>query len=245
MTDLYHISEGNDKTACFSFDLPAKTTCPGMTKECGSKCYAFNLMRIYKAVAAKYERNLILADSDKFVAYMIKNIPRRCEFRIHVSGDFYSAEYIKAWGKIIAKRSDVIFYAYTRSWQIPELWSLLLKLHMHNDNFNLNLSVDDETGAPRVLGAGTFRWCYLTGDDKAPDWIRKGDIVFRTNYNGQKRRRKNDVKKGLNPDIRSPLIHKAGKGTVCPMERGREMPKTFSCATCHLCVDKPKVNALV
>lgn len=248
MPDLTYISKGNEKTECFSFDIPAKVTCPGMTESCGGKCYAFALARVYKGVNAKYQRNLEFANSDKFVAHMIREIPRRCEFRIHVSGDFYSVAYINAWRKIVAKRQDVTFYTYTRSWVIPELWNEILKLNNYI-NININISVDEDMGVPRVFGASTMRWCYLSHDDTAPEWLRKGDIVFRSNHSGQpgkhKWKRKKAIRLGQDPNEVAPLIHTIGKATVCPLERGAELPKSFSCARCHLCVDKPKVLASV
>jgi len=242
MPDLTYISKGNSKTECYSFDLPAKITCPGMTKACGDKCYAYNLMRAYTNVDAKYQRNLEFANSPEFVKRMIRDIPRRCEFRIHVSGDCKDAAYVLDWIAIASKRPDVVFYTYTRSWRDPDIWVAVRAL-AELPNVNVNLSTDDDTGKPDVIDAESFRWCHLTHDDNVPDWIRKGDIVFRSAHGGQKKRRKNDEKKGIDPDIRSPLVHKLGAGTVCPMERGKDMPKNFSCATCHLCVDKPKVLA--
>ena len=249
MPDLTYISPGNEKTECFSFDIPAKVTCPGMTESCGKLCYAFKLAQVYRNVGAKHQRNLEFANTDKFVMHMIREIPRRCEFRIHVSGDFYSAEYVAKWRKIIAARPDVTFYTYTRSWQTSAIWSLLLKLHENFENVNINLSVDSDTGAPRVFAASVMRWCYLTNDDTAPDWLRQGDIIFRSNHTarpgGHKWKRKKAIRLGQDPDKVAPLIHKIGKATVCPLERGRNLPKSFSCARCHLCVDKPKVLASV
>jgi len=242
MVDLRHISKGNSKTECFSFDLPARITCPGMTKECGPKCYAATLMRIYPAVNAKYQRNLKFANSKKFVHDMIREIPYGCQFRIHVSGDFFSADYVRDWTEIAFRRTDVTFYAYTRSWQLAEIWTAIRSLH-RLPNVNVNLSVDDETGKPHTKSMQTYRWCYLTHNDSAPDWMRADDIIFRSNYGGQKTRRKNAVKKGLDPDTVAPLIHKL-VGVVCPLERGREIPN-FSCAKCRLCVDKPQVASYV
>jgi hypothetical protein len=237
---LTHVSKGNIKTECYSFDLPAKVTCPGMTSECGPKCYAANLMRLYPSVDAKYTRNLELANADNFVEYMTRAIPYRCEFRIHVSGDFKDADYIRKWIEIVAARTDVVFYAYTRSWQYAEMWEALKDLHSFA-HVNVNLSVDDVTGMPTMMYADEFRWCYLTGDDNAPDWMRADDIVFRSNHGGQKKRRKNDAVKGLNPNDRSPLVKKLGAGNaqVCPLEQGRDIPN-FSCKKCRLCVDKPR-----
>jgi len=247
MTDLTYISKGNKKTECFSFDLPARSSCPGKTKECAKDCYAASMMLVYPNVAAKYKRNRRFANSPKFVKYMIEHIPRDCQFRIHVSGDFFSMDYIRRWQKIIASRKDVTFYAYTRSWNrtssrsaysLAQIRAQIVKLHKL-PNININLSVDDETDMPVFKGAQDLRWCYLTKTDNVPSWIREGDIVFRSNHNGQKLRRKNDTKKGIDPDIRSPLIKRLG-GQVCPLEQGRDIPN-FSCAKCRLCVDKPMV----
>ncbi len=211
-----------------------------MTKECGPKCYAATLMRIYPAVDAKYARNLELANSPEFVSYMIANIPAECQFRIHVSGDFKDVEYTKDWAEIAFRRPDVTFYAYTRSWQLPDIWKAIRLLHKL-PNVNVNLSVDDETGKPRTKLMQAYRWCYLTHNDSAPDWMRKDDIIFRSNYAGHKKRRKNAEKKQLDPDVVAPLIHIL-VGVVCPLERGRDIPN-FSCAKCRLCVDKPQVPA--
>jgi len=237
MDDLTYISKGNKKTECFSFDLPAKITCPGMTEECGPKCYAAMLMRIYPAVDAKYARNLEFSNTDGFIEYMIHKIPKGCQFRIHVSGDFKDADYVRKWNRICEARPDVTFYAYTRSWAIPDIWRQIIYLHALA-NVNVNLSVDDETGEPHTPKMQEYRWCYLTHNDSAPDWMRADDIIFRSNHGGQITRRKNAVKKGQDPDTVAPLIHKL-VGVVCPLERGRKIPN-FSCKKCRLCVDKPK-----
>jgi hypothetical protein len=242
MTKLDVIIEGNDKTACFSFDIPAKITCPGKTSFCSSKCYADLLAKIYPNVGSKYQRNYDFSQTEQFVAYMIRNIPKNCEFRIHVSGDFYSKEYIAAWKRIVESRLDVVFYAYTRSWR-TDLWEDIVALGA-SSNININLSLDKETGKPEVLNAESFRWCYLTDDDTAPDWLRRNDIVFRTNHNGKpgghKWKRNRAEKKGLDPNVVAPLLHRMGKAVVCPFERGKDMPSDFSCSKCGLCVKKPK-----
>jgi hypothetical protein len=250
MIDLKHISKGNSKTECFSFDLPARDTCPGKTDECSRDCYAAKLMRIYKAVGAKYERNLEITYHPGFVDYMIDTIPANCQFRIHVSGDFFHIDYIKKWIEICKARPDVTFYAYTRSWRDLDLYLNILALNAL-DNVNVNLSVDDETGAPQTLCQQKFRWCYLTKTDNVPDWIREDDIIFRSNHLGHKRRRKNAIKRGENPNDSHPLVKKLGRGLdysekaqVCPLEQGQDIPN-FSCAKCRLCVDKPKVMSYV
>ena len=229
-----HLSKGNTKTGdAASFDIPAIKTCPSRTELCAKDCYAAKLMRIYRNVNAKYERNLRLANSKGFVLHMIEHIPSNCNMRIHVSGDYYSVEYIDKWIQIVSSRKDVTFYAYTRSWRDPSLRRSLKKL-ASLPNININLSVDDETGKPKFAGADHFRWCYLSRDDTAPNWLRRDDIVFRTNHNGHKRRRQNAIKNGQTPPM--PIHRLIGK--VCPLERGLDVPVT--CSTCRLCIDKPK-----
>jgi len=241
MTDLKHISEGNSKTECFSFDIPARDTCPGKTIECAKDCYAYRLMRIYPSVGRKYDRNETFAKANAadFFLHMVNEIPRDCQFRIHVSGDFFSPSYVKRWVAIAKARPDVTFYAYTRSWRIPAIWNAIRKLHAL-PNVNVNLSVDDETGAPHTKLMKALRWCYLTKTDNVPSWIRLADIVFRSNHVGHKKRRKNAIAKGTTP----PPLVKRLTGIVCPLEQGQDIPK-FSCAKCRLCVDKPSEVAYV
>ena len=245
MTDLTHISEGNEKTNCYSFDLPAKTTCPGSTEACRKACYAFKLSQVYANVGKKYLRNMDFTDSPQFVRYMIQNIPHGCEFRIHVSGDFFSVEYIEKWKAIAKARPDVTFYAYTRSWRIEELWFAIMELNALS-NVNVNLSVDMETGMPEAPYADDYRWCYLSSDDSAPEWMRREDIVFRTNHNARQGnhqwKRKKAEKNGQDPDIVAPLLHRIAGATVCPFERGKDMPASFSCSRCGLCIKKPQTQ---
>lgn len=232
MIDLTYISKGNSKTECFSFDIPARETCPGKTEECSRDCYAAQLMRIYPAVDAKYRRNHDVTFHPGFVSYMIETIPQNCDFRIHVSGDFFHRLYVKKWIQICGARPDVKFYAYTRSWRKPDIHRQILRLN-NLPNVNVNLSVDDETG-PGI--DPSMRWCYLTKTDSVPNWIRSTDIVFRSNHLGHKKRRKNAKAKG-NP--LPPLVKRLG-GQVCPLEQGQDIPN-FSCKKCALCVDKPRV----
>ena len=238
---MQYISPPNAKTGSYSFDLPADITCPGATATCISKCYALKLAKAYPSAGRKYERNKRFSQMPQFADYMIKHIPYSCTFRIHVSGDFTSNAYIKKWCRIISRRSDVKFYAYTRSWRQPQ-WSWLQHLAGYK-NMTLNLSCDKETGKPP---REDYRWCYLSTDDTAPNWLRDGDIIFRTNHNGQPGNqqwaRKRAINNGQDPDIIAPLIHKIGAAKVCPLERGRKLPDQFDCLKCQLCIKNPSSN---
>ena len=229
---LHFISKGNVKTGCFSFDIPPRTTCPGRTEECSRDCYAFNMERVYAGVRNKWLRNAVYRTNSFWVADMIDTIPRGVQFRIHVSGDFDSVDYVKRWQRIALARPDVTFYAYTRSWRIVKLWPSLRAL-ARIPNVTLNLSTDDETGPPRSAVMKGLRWCYLTKTDNVPSWIRSTDIVFRSSHNGQKRRIKNAIAKG---NVPPPYVTRLG-GVVCPKETGKDVPK-LSCSKCKLCVEK-------
>lgn len=227
------LSFGNGKTGnIVSFDLPAVTTCPGATKICISKCYALKMQKQYANVNKKYIKNLEFSKSKWFVPYLIENIPPNSIMRIHVSGDFYSVGYIKRWYKIIKARQDVKFYTYTRSWRIPKLNRELDKL-VKEKNFILNYSCDDETGKPPPRQ----RYTFLSINDTAPRWLRKNDLVFRSNHNGQpgnhQWQRNRAIKQGKNPDQIAPLIHNIVT-RVCPKERGREI--SLTCETCKICI---------
>jgi hypothetical protein len=85
-------------------------TCPGATDECERVCYA---KRISGPVRHLYQHNL----SDE-----VPPIPEACKLlRIHVSGDFDTWTYILNWYHRLKERPDVLAWAYTRSWRVPEL----------------------------------------------------------------------------------------------------------------------------
>ena len=128
------ISKGNSKVGNIpSFSLPALTTCPGKTSWCSANCYAHKISRIYPNVRKSYEKNLEASQSDTFVATMNTELTKLTKkgvktFRIHVSGDLYSNEYINSWIQIISANPEMTFYSYTRSWRITELHDKLEEL---------------------------------------------------------------------------------------------------------------------
>jgi len=115
---------GNMKVGeAFTFSLPSKTTCPGASEWCREHCYSHKYERCRRACQNAYEDNLALSrDTAQFVRIMTGVLPRIMPcFRIHVGGDFYSAEYVEAWQRICGAFPQVQFWAYTRSWVVAEL----------------------------------------------------------------------------------------------------------------------------
>ena len=140
-----HISVPN------AFGIPAGISCPGATNFCSRVCYAKKQERMpylkslrtlltdnYNALkdASSDEMYLML---DTLIEQFVTQSNRRSidkKFRIHWDGDFFSYEYAVAWARVIHKYPDVIFWAYTRSFDyVPALKGL--------DNLTLYLSVDE------------------------------------------------------------------------------------------------------
>jgi hypothetical protein len=93
------LGEGNTKVGdVFTFSLPSKTTCPGASPWCLSHCYAHRYEVRRPGCRKAYQANLNLASAPQvFARRMIGILPRILPcFRIHVSGDFNSAQYIDA-----------------------------------------------------------------------------------------------------------------------------------------------------
>ena len=94
---------GNTKLGegIYTFSLSAVTTCPGSSPACRRECYALRGRFIFLRRA--YRRYLAESRAEGFAARMIGEIRRRwvaC-VRIHVSGDFFSAAYVRAWLTIV------------------------------------------------------------------------------------------------------------------------------------------------
>jgi hypothetical protein len=126
---------GASGVAFYSFGIPAfrsetgLATCP-QAGACAAGCYAKSGAYLWPAVKAAYEARLAFTQAPDFVERMGQEIDRvvkrhakrdeRVVFRIHDSGDFYSAEYIEAWRAIVTAAkarhgSHAHFYAYTKS----------------------------------------------------------------------------------------------------------------------------------
>lgn len=142
MSELIHISKGNSKTGAIpSFSLPSGATC---SKEACStcykqQCYARKLERLRRTVRNAWHENYEIASSDLpfLEAYLDKffsrpNAPRL--FRIHVGGDFFSADYFLMWVRLAVAHPDVRFLAFTKQTDVvrpyvknlPKNFSLIL-----------------------------------------------------------------------------------------------------------------------
>jgi hypothetical protein len=122
----------------FTFSLPAGYTCPGADK-CLTKfdrktgkitdgahqefrCFAASMEAVFTGFRDNNSRNLELlkaAGSRQNMRHLIlASLPATAQVvRVHVSGDFYSEEYLCAWIDVARTRPDIQFYAYTKSLQ--------------------------------------------------------------------------------------------------------------------------------
>jgi hypothetical protein len=144
------LTQGNLKlgNGVWHWNLPAGSlfSCPGASAWCDASlnggCYAnpTKHRRSYGSahVQAIYQKNWedVQGDCSDWALRMsawIQTKNRRARHlrnqvrvvRIHTSGDFFSPSYIAMWTWIADCNPSIKFYAYTRSWAVPELLPLL------------------------------------------------------------------------------------------------------------------------
>jgi len=113
------ISKGNTKTGRIpAFSLPPIKSCPNCDA-CKKDCYALKAWRQYPGTRKAWQGNLDAVQSDlaSWESEMISRINRMKAkfFRIHVSGDFFSPEYYKAWTRIARACPSTRFLAFTKA----------------------------------------------------------------------------------------------------------------------------------
>lgn len=128
-----------------AFSLPAGPmfSCPGATPACEA-CYAQKGRHYFYNVQSAFANNFLFLKEfekenniDGASAAIIKEINNNKIFRIYESGDFHSQWAVDMWRDVVYKKSDILFWAYTRSFDFN--YSKLLRL----SNFTLWASYDD------------------------------------------------------------------------------------------------------
>lgn len=210
------LTRGNGKLGegIHAWSLPAIETCPGRSDLCSRVCYARSGRFRTRAMQSWLSANLAASQADDFVTRIVAEIHRRGihTLRIHVSGDFYDAQYSLKWAAIARRCPRTTFYAYTRCWRVPTIAPTLRNLP-RLPNFRLWYSCDAETGPPSEIPPGV-RVAYLQTDRHE---IPKGDLVFRVrSLRGQ-------------PSVRHPL------SVICPTEVAPPRSSDVTCTSCRLC----------
>ncbi len=205
---------GNGKLgqSIFHFDLPAVVTCPGRSAVCEQVCYArqgrFRFPQVQERLDWCYEQS----QRKDFAERMAREVRRKgiLVVRIHVSGDFYSAEYAAQWLRVLRQCPRVKFYFYTRSWRLPEIAQVLEQMAAFRC-CRPWYSVDHETGIPERVPAGV-RMAYL--QVTAGEEPKLADLMFRVH-----RLRRQRIALAL----------------VCPQETPRGRSNDTNCGNCGRC----------
>jgi len=172
------LTRGNGKLGegIHAWSLPAFETCPGRSGLCSRVCYARSGRFQTRIMQARLAENLAASQADNFAARLTSEVHRRGvhTLRIHVSRDFYDAEYVGKWAAIARRCPRTTCYAYTRSWRVPTIAPALAELAGLR-NVRLWFSRDAETEPPSDIPTGV-RVAYLQTDR---DELPIGDLVFR------------------------------------------------------------------
>lgn len=114
------ISKGNKKTGNIpSFNLPPVVTCGKYAKYCKDWCYC-NRAFSFKGARNMWENNVEISKKKSFVKRIVKETSNFKYFRIHVSGDFYSVEYLQKWIAIAKLNPTTKFLAFTKQFNVLE-----------------------------------------------------------------------------------------------------------------------------
>lgn len=209
--------QGNRKvgSAIHHFDLPAVVTCPGRSAVCERVCYANGQGRFrFQAVQERLHWCYEQSQRPDFAERLVQEI--RCQgvlvLRIHVSGDFYSADYAAKWLDVMRRGSQVKFYFYTRSWRVPEVRAVLEPMAALRC-CRAWYSIDAETGLPPQVPAGV-RLAYLQVENDRPE---QADLLFRVRHLRQEHR------------------GRIGLPLVCPAETPEGHHRGTNCGHCGYC----------
>lgn len=113
------------------WSLPAVTTCPSCA-DCKSSCFAMKSQVRSEVYRQRFENLYLWAEMpdvlEKLILRQIDTSPQvksRRDFRIHVSGDFFSQEYVEWWAGMISEIGDRFrWYCYSKAGEIFDLSSL-------------------------------------------------------------------------------------------------------------------------
>ena len=202
----------------YSFSMSPVITCPHASSRCLSTCYVVRLLKTRKCVRDAYMRNYELSKQsgfeDMIVGSIIKNNINT--MRVHVSGDFYSAEYAEKWLNISRRSPNTKFYCYTRSWKDPEIRRVLSSMSRRKD-WSVWYSTDAEMGVINNKPKNV-RVAYLMMDDEDVPEFGGIDNVFRVK--------------------RNTVLEDVNGAPVCTNETGIKHEPKITCAKCKRCIDR-------
>lgn len=128
----------NKKNNGFSLPPSKQFSCPGETTAC-AKCYAKKGNFVFANTKRLQQDNWEVVNTEENIPAKLSNImPKNSNiYRIHISGDFFSQEYVDMWADVIKAKPHTRFWAYTRSFHLN--FTKLTRL----PNFTLWASADE------------------------------------------------------------------------------------------------------
>ncbi len=202
--------------------MPLDDTCCngcGVATACQHGCYVHKTKEGRDAIGKRYKKNFMIAqrsDFDKLITGAIQKAGIKF-VKLHVSGDFFSVKYTRAWIKVVTRLRSVSFWIYTRAWRVAEFLPALTELSVC-PNVQMWFSHDYSTGEPPAI-AGVRR-AWLSFHDESPD--APSDLVFRASLE-RKRLIKTEI----------------GGVFVCPHYSGKER-YSVDCVACGYCLPTRK-----
>lgn len=212
------LTRGNTKLGpdVWCWSLQPITTCPGSSPACRKLCYATKGFFNYPSIREKYRANQELADARTFPLAMSREITNKkiALVRIHVAGDFYSPQYVDKWIEIAKNCEQTIFYAYTRSWQMPDIHERLVAF---SKLYNVRLWLSYDKTMPKPPRLRSARVCYMSQNDA--DMPKQHiDLIFRSS-------------------VTSPIKRYPNDNLVCPVEQGVDRQMKMTCTKCKICFE--------
>jgi hypothetical protein len=215
------------------FSLPLGSTCCAddriASPTCRSVCYCFQQYADRGDLLIPLQRkNFALASHPDFDLFMIGAILHSgvSFFKLHIFGDFFDAEYIKSWIRIIRECEHVTFWCYTRAWRVAE-WVPYLTEMAAIGNMNLCLSFDGDTGIPPPIPRTKLAWLARHDVNAPPASASPRTVVaFRSSIERVR----------VNGKNARPRLVKLGGVTVCPHQNGAEDVDLGACVECRICL---------
>lgn len=168
-----NLASPNGKSAkianAFGLLSGSANSCPGATGVCETICYAGKLENLFPNMRNVMTNNLEIIKSMpprkgiEALSAMIDTFERACEkwnaekiFRIHHDGDFFSLRYAAQWKVVMDMHPNVMFWAYTRSFQYVPVFEGI-------ENLSLYLSVDEDNVSEAIETYNANPWVHLAG----------------------------------------------------------------------------------
>ena len=131
--------------AAWSWSMTAgpSASCPGASAWCRDNCYAtkgsYRYPNVERGLARRFELARSAVDSGPgiFAGLVLaqlrgrfrSEVKRSAPVRIHASGDFFSAAYVREWAQIAREEPERRFWTYTRSYHREDIRDALEDLY--------------------------------------------------------------------------------------------------------------------